>query len=58
MARVVCTINDNLATSDVATTLGSLKAPELALRSITDECADTYHEKLAAARNDKPPGES
>lgn len=56
MARVICTINDNLDTSDSATTLGSLKAPELALRSITDECADTYQEKLAAARNDKPTG--
>lgn len=56
VAHVVCTINSSLATSDPATTLASLKAPELSLRSITDECADTYHEKLAAARNDKPTG--
>ena len=53
---MVCTINSSLATSDPATTLASLKAPELALRSITDECANTYHEKLAATRNDNPTG--
>ena len=29
--------------------LTALKDPSLAMRSVTDECAQTYHQKLAAA---------
>lgn len=56
VAKMICSINDSLKSDDSEATLNELKSHDLALRSITDECCQTYHEKLAAARNEKSAG--
>ena len=53
VAQVVCDINDSLTSNDAQVTLSLLKSADLSLRSLTDECCYTYHEKLVIARNEK-----
>ncbi len=53
MAQSIAAINQALESDDPAATLEALRAPAAAVRSVTDECAETYHEKLALARQEK-----
>ena len=49
----MCSINAAVMGDDEATTLASLKAASVGIRSITDDCAATYQEKLSEAREKK-----
>ena len=53
MAKAVHEINEMVKSSDSASTLAALKSSDLMLRSITEECSDTYHEKLSQAKSEK-----
>ena len=53
VARAVCSINECVGGGDAEATLVSLKASLVGIRSITDECAATYQEKLSEARQRK-----
>lgn len=54
VAQAIHTINVTLASQeDSAATLEAIKSPILALRSITDECSDNYHQKLLEAQRNK-----
>lgn len=53
-AQAIHRINVALASGeDSAATLEALKSSTLALRSITDECSDTYRTKLMEAQKKK-----
>ena len=56
VAKAVHDINETVRSSESASTLTALKSSELSLRSITDECSETYHEKLLQARDGKTSG--
>ena len=56
MAKSVVEINSSLEGSDPAITLEVLKQPQVCLRSITDECAQEYHQKLCVAKEEKKTG--
>ena len=49
VAQAVCSINECISGDDAAATLSCLKATPVGIRSITEECAATYQEKLAEA---------
>ena len=54
VAQAIHRINAALSNQeDSAATLEVLKSPVLALRSITDECSDTYRTKLMEAQKSK-----
>ena len=53
MAESICAINSTVETGDPKATLMALKSYAACVRSITDDCAETYVEKLAAARQEK-----
>ena len=54
MAQAIHRINAALSNEEgSAATLEAIKSPVLALRSITDECSDTYHTKLMEAQKSK-----
>ena len=53
VAQAVCGINESLLAGEAAATLVSLKAAPVGIRSITDDCAATYQEKLSEARQQK-----
>lgn len=53
VAQAVCSINESISSGDVAATLSSLKSAPVGIRSITDDCAATYQEKLAEAKQQK-----
>lgn len=53
MVEAICAINASLATADSMATLQSLKNPSAGIRSITDDCAEAYLEKLVAAKQYK-----
>lgn len=54
MAEAVHHINSVVEEQDGGSDiLTALKDPSLAMRSVTDECADTYREKLAVAKTTK-----
>ena len=53
VAKAVHEINEMVKSSDSASTLTALKSSDLMLRSITEECSDTYHEKLSQAKSEK-----
>ena len=53
MAKAIYSINSAVASGDPSATLEALKTPTAGIRSITEECAETYVEKLAAARQEK-----
>ena len=46
-------INKSVVEGSPEEVLSALKAPVAGIRSITDECADTYQEKLRTARAEK-----
>lgn len=46
-------INRALENDDPASTLEAIKEPTISIRSITDNCTESYHEKLRAARQEK-----
>lgn len=50
VAQAVCSINESISGGDASATLTSLKASSVGIRSITDDCAATYQEKLAEAK--------
>jgi hypothetical protein len=49
----VSAINKSVVEGSPEEVLSALKAPVAGIRSITDECADTYQEKLRTARAEK-----
>ena len=49
----MCSINESISGGDAAATLSSLKSAPVGIRSITDDCAATYQEKLAEAKQQK-----
>ena len=53
VAQAVCSINESISGGDAAATLSSLKSAPVGIRSITDDCAATYQEKLAEAKQQK-----
>lgn len=53
VAQSVCSINESISGGDAAATLSSLKSASVGIRSITDDCAATYQEKLAEAKQQK-----
>ena len=53
VAQAVCSINECISGGEAAATLSALKAAPVGIRSIHDECAATYQEKLAEARQKK-----
>lgn len=53
MAKAICSINSSLEETDSSVTLASLKHSKVSLRSITDDCAQEYLNKLAEAREEK-----
>lgn len=56
LAKAVSSINSCSCGSDPSLTLEALKQSDVSLRSITDECSDAYHEKLALAGQEKREG--
>lgn len=50
VAEAICAINKAVESDDSSATVTALKASSAGIRSITDECAQAYTEKLAAAR--------
>ena len=52
-AEAVSAINRAVESSDPAATLEAIKAPTVSIRSITDECTETYLERLREARQEK-----
>ena len=56
MAKAVSSINSCSCGSDPTLTLEALKQSDVSLRSITDECSDAYHDKLALAGQEKREG--
>lgn len=56
LAQSVCAINSAVESGNAPTTLEALKSPAAGLRSITDECADTYHLKLTESQAEKETG--
>lgn len=53
VVTAISAINGAVVGCDPVVTMATLNAPAAAIRSITDECAAAYNEKLAAARQDK-----
>lgn len=53
MVEAISAINSAVVASDATSSLTALKAGPAGIHSITDECADSYVEKLAAARQEK-----
>lgn len=53
MAEAISAINGAVTQGDPSTVMEALKAAPAGIRSITEECAETYVEKLAAARQEK-----
>lgn len=53
MVEAISAINSAAASGDTAATMAALKAPAASVRSVTEECAESYTEKLAAARQHK-----
>ncbi len=53
MAEAINAINVGVSSGDSSSTLRALQSPSAGIRSITDECAEAYHQKLEAARQNK-----
>ena len=53
VAESICAINSSVEGGNPKQALLALKGYAACIRSITDECAETYVEKLAAARQEK-----
>lgn len=53
MVEAIAAINSSAASGDPAATLTALKMPAAGIRSLSEDCAGSYTEKLAAARQDK-----
>ena len=53
VAQAVCSINESISGGDATATLASLKSAPVGIRSITDNCAATYQEKLTEAKQQK-----
>jgi len=53
VVKAVSAINAAVDGGDPESTLEALKAPPASIRSITEECAQTYQEKLLQARQEK-----
>ena len=53
MVKAVTEINKAIVEGASEAVLEALKSPVVAIRSITDACADTYQEKLKVARAGK-----
>lgn len=53
VARAVSGINSAVSANDASATMEAIKAPQVVIRSITDECTDTYLEKLRTAVQEK-----
>ena len=53
VVKAVSAINAAVDGGDPESTLDALKAPQASIRSITEECAQTYQEKLLQARQEK-----
>ena len=53
MVKAVSAINAAVDGGDPESTLETLKAPPASIRSITEECAESYQEKLLQARQEK-----
>lgn len=53
VAEAISAINSAVTLDDPSATMEALKGPPAEIRSITDECVETYVEKLAAARQEK-----
>ncbi len=53
VAESICGINSTVETGNPKATLLALKGYAACIRSITDDCAETYVEKLTEARKEK-----
>ena len=53
VVKAVSSINSAVDAGDPQVTLEALKAPAAKVRSITDECVETYHEELSHAKQEK-----
>ena len=53
VVEAICAINTAVVSGDSLAILRSLTVSSAGVRSITDECAQTYLEKLAAAKQHK-----
>lgn len=53
VVEAIAAINSAVASGNPAATMMALKTSAAGIRSLTEECADAYTEKLEAARQDK-----
>ena len=53
VVEAIAAINSAAASGDQGATMTALQTPAAGIRSLTEECAQAYTEKLAAARQEK-----